>query len=187
MAICISERTPSCIRAPPEAEKISAGTLRSSARSNTRVIFSPATEPIEPPMNSNTKTPSSTGISSIRPEPERKESAPPAVRRADLSRSLYFFESRKPSGSTLSIDPSASTKLPGSSTSSIRRADERGKWWSHCGQTLAFPSSAAVSSVARHPGHLVNTPAGTLRFSSERSSSLFSLLYQAIVRNRRIH
>ncbi len=187
LAICISERTPSCMRAPPEAEKISAGTFRSSARSNTRVIFSPATEPIDPPMNSNTKKPSSTGIASIRAEPERRESAPPAVLRAALRRSLYFFESRKLSGSTLSIDPSASTKLPGSTTSSIRRADDSGKWCSHCGQTLSFFSRSAVSRAARQSGHLVKTPTGTLRFSSERSSSRSSLLYQAIVRNRRIH
>ena len=46
------------MRAPPDAEKTIAGTCRSSARSNTRVTFSPTTEPIEPPMNSNTKKPS---------------------------------------------------------------------------------------------------------------------------------
>ena len=57
-AICISDSTPSCMRAPPEAQNITAGTCRSSARSNARVIFSPTTEPIEPPMNSNTKNPS---------------------------------------------------------------------------------------------------------------------------------
>jgi hypothetical protein len=70
------------MRAPPDAEKTMAGTCRSSARSNTRVIFSPTTEPIEPPMNSKTKTASSTGIPSILPEPTRTASAPPAFRRA---------------------------------------------------------------------------------------------------------
>ena len=60
-AICMSDSTPSCMRAPPDAEKMMAGTRRSSARSNTRVTFSPTTEPIEPPMNSKTNMPSSTG------------------------------------------------------------------------------------------------------------------------------
>ena len=43
-----------------------------------------------------------------------------------------------------------------------------GKWCSHCGQTSRFFSRSAVSSVARQPGHFVNTPAGTLRFSLGR-------------------
>ncbi len=59
LAICISESTPSCMRAPPEAQNTIAGRRRSSARSNWRVIFSPTTEPMEPPMKSKTKKPSS--------------------------------------------------------------------------------------------------------------------------------
>ncbi len=54
-AICMSDSTPSCMRAPPDAEQMIAVRRRASARSNTRVIFSPTTEPIEPPMNSKTK------------------------------------------------------------------------------------------------------------------------------------
>ena len=78
-------------------------------------------------MNSNTKAPTSTGCPSIRPEPTKMASAPPAVRRAARSRSLYFFESRNPSGSTLSMETSAASKLPGSSVSSRRRAAGTGK------------------------------------------------------------
>ncbi len=48
--ICISDSTPSCMRAPPEAETTTKGTWRRSASSIARVIFSPTTEPIEPPM-----------------------------------------------------------------------------------------------------------------------------------------
>ena len=106
--------------------------------------------------------------------------APPALRRAARSRSPYFFESRKPSGSTLSIDASVSSKLPGSRVSSSRRAAVMGKWCSHCGHTPLFFSTSSVTSCARQPGHLVHIPAGTLRFSSARSSSLSSRLYQAI-------
>ncbi len=86
-AICISESTPSCMRAPPDAEKTIAGTRRSRARSNTRVTFSPTTDPIEPPMNSKTKIPSSTGWVSINPAPTRTASVPPAVLRAARRRS----------------------------------------------------------------------------------------------------
>ena len=86
-AICMSDSTPSCMRAPPDAENTMAGTCRSSARSNTRVTFSPTTEPIEPPMNSNTNTPTSTGWPSSFPVPTSTASAPPAFRRAVRRRS----------------------------------------------------------------------------------------------------
>src|SRR5439155_1734254 len=56
-AICISEKIASCIRAPPEAEKMMAGMRRSVARSKMRVTFSPTTEPIDPPMNPKWKAP----------------------------------------------------------------------------------------------------------------------------------
>jgi hypothetical protein len=71
LAICISDSTPSCMRAPPDAENSTAGRRWASARSNCRVIFSPTTEPIEPPMNSNTKNPASTGMPPIVPVPAR--------------------------------------------------------------------------------------------------------------------
>ena len=68
-AICMSERMPSCMRAPPEAEITIAGTLRSAARSNWRVTSSPTTEPIEPPMNRKLKVPISTSTPSTSAEP----------------------------------------------------------------------------------------------------------------------
>ncbi len=70
------------MRAPPDAEQMIAVRRRASARSNTRVIFSPTTEPIEPPMNSKTKTPISTGCPSIRPDAQRMASDCPPPRRA---------------------------------------------------------------------------------------------------------
>ena len=42
LAICISENSPSCMRAPPEALIMSSGMRRSCASSMARVIFSPA-------------------------------------------------------------------------------------------------------------------------------------------------
>ncbi len=48
-AICISDISASCIRAPPEAEKQISGQLSSSACSTARTKRAPTTEPIEPP------------------------------------------------------------------------------------------------------------------------------------------
>ena len=87
LAICISESTPSCMRAPPDAENTTAGRSSSTARSNTRVTFSPTTEPIEPPMNSNAKKPTDTGTPSISPRPERNASVDPLPRTARSRRS----------------------------------------------------------------------------------------------------
>ncbi len=50
-AICIRLKVPSCIRAPPDAEKMITAPRFSSALSISRVIFSPTADPIEPPMN----------------------------------------------------------------------------------------------------------------------------------------
>jgi hypothetical protein len=48
-AICISEITPSCMRAPPEPVKITSGRPSFCASSAASAIFSPTTSPIEPP------------------------------------------------------------------------------------------------------------------------------------------
>ena len=50
-AICIRLMAPSCIRAPPEAEMMTIGTRSAVERSIARVIFSPTTHPMLPPMN----------------------------------------------------------------------------------------------------------------------------------------
>ena len=51
LAICISDRMPSCMRAPPEAQKPTTGRPFSRACSNRRVIFSPTAVPMEAIMN----------------------------------------------------------------------------------------------------------------------------------------
>jgi hypothetical protein len=50
LAICMRLMAPSCMRAPPEAETITSGWRSSMARSMARVIFSPTTAPMLPPM-----------------------------------------------------------------------------------------------------------------------------------------
>ena len=49
-AICIRLSAPSIMRAPPDAETTITGSLRAAARSIARVIFSPTTTPMLPPM-----------------------------------------------------------------------------------------------------------------------------------------
>ncbi len=66
-AICMRDRTPSCIRAPPEADTITSGTCRSTDRRVSRAIFSPTTEPIDPPMKLKSITATSSGMPSKRP------------------------------------------------------------------------------------------------------------------------
>ena len=110
-------------------------------------------------MNSNTKTPTSTGmpLDAPRPGPER---VGPAGRAAGRPQPVAVAASSRGSraGRRSRSCASASTKLPGSSTSSMRRADDSGKWCSHCGQTLSFFSSvggqqrrAAARALGEHP------------------------------------
>ena len=71
LAICISDSAPSIMRAPPEHEMMMTGWRRSSAISMARVIFSPTTTPMLPPMNvysiaaTTTSRPSSCPVATI--------------------------------------------------------------------------------------------------------------------------
>ena len=79
LAICISESVDSCMRAPPEEETISSGSFSSTAASMVRVIFSPTTEPIEPPMNSGSMTASMIGRPLMKPLPQTTASRLPVL------------------------------------------------------------------------------------------------------------
>ena len=57
LAICMRESTPSCIRAPPDVQTSTSGIFLSCERRASRAIFSPTTEPIEPPMKAKFMTP----------------------------------------------------------------------------------------------------------------------------------
>ena len=70
LAICMRERIPSYMRAPPpEPDTITTGNLREVARSIARVSFSPTTDPIEPMMKLESVTPRITSFSPIFPFP----------------------------------------------------------------------------------------------------------------------
>ena len=87
------------MRAPPEQLTIIRGTLFSKALSMERVIFSPTTDPMLPPIKLKSKTATSTESPSINPDPVIMASL--AVFFLMLVRilSLYFFVSLNFSGS----------------------------------------------------------------------------------------
>ena len=86
-AICISEKMPSCMRAPPEALTTTHGIFSRRAASMARVIFSPTALPMAPPQKRKSITATATGMPWIRPAPQTTASARP------LSRSYFFRRS----------------------------------------------------------------------------------------------
>src|SRR5208283_4880475 len=61
-ASCMRLTTPSIMRAPPEAETTISGSFSAVAFSTARVIISPTTAPMEPPMNEYSMTLAMTGL-----------------------------------------------------------------------------------------------------------------------------
>ena len=117
LAICIREKMPSCILAPPDAENIITPHLLSDALSMSLVIFSPTTEPILPPMKSNSNTAAMAFVPFRSPSPHTTASFCGRAFCANLSLSLYRFVSLKSSISTGSSLVSNSVKLPSSKVS----------------------------------------------------------------------
>ena len=66
-AICIRLKMPSCIRAPPLAEKMISGRCFAVACSTARVIFSPTVVLMLPIKNRLSSTAATTGVPSMRP------------------------------------------------------------------------------------------------------------------------
>ena len=66
-AICISDSAPSIIRAPPEQDTMTTGSCRAIARSMPRVIFSPTTTPMLPPMKPYSIAATTVSMPLIRP------------------------------------------------------------------------------------------------------------------------
>ena len=131
------------MRAPPEAETDTTGRPSSAETSHARANFSPTTLPIEPPMNEKSITASRQGIDSIVAPPVISASPSPVDTSASASRSVYGFRSKNCSGSADRRSASASTKLPGSDSCSMRSGARTGKWWPHCGQTRRWAASSA--------------------------------------------
>ena len=79
------------MRAPPVAVMQMKGTFCSSATWAPRTKRSPTTEPIEPPMNSNSKQATTTGRLMIEPPCTISASVSPVASIASFRRSGYFL------------------------------------------------------------------------------------------------
>src|SRR5579884_226311 len=160
-AICISENRPSCMRAPPLAQKQTSGARSASACSAARVNFSPTTEPIEPPMKANSNAQATSGRPLSCPCMATSASFSPVSRCAAARRSLYFFESRNLSASTGSSSANSSSLVSGSNSAASRRRAPIGRWKPHFGHTSRLRSSSGRYSTAPQPSHFSHRPSGT--------------------------
>ena len=83
--ICISEKMPSCMRAPPEAANRMKGVRCSAAWVRPVITASPAAMPSEPPMKSKSCTATVAAMPPIEPAPTITASFSPVLRRASRS------------------------------------------------------------------------------------------------------
>src|SRR5687768_8351827 len=155
LAICMSASVPSCMRAPPEAETMTSGRRSARARSAIRVIFSPTTLPIEPPMNAKSIAAIAAGMSPMRANPVMTASRSPVFVRAAVMRAGYGLESENARGSPEVISTSCSSNEPLSMRSSMRSRARIRKWWSHLVQTFRFRTSCLLNSISLQLGHCV--------------------------------
>jgi hypothetical protein len=97
--ICISERMPSCIRAPPEAANRMNEQRFSTAFSIPVTTASPAAMPSDPAMKRKSCAAATISWPSSQPSPTRTASSSSVPALAVLSRSVYLRPSRNLSGS----------------------------------------------------------------------------------------
>ena len=141
-AIWRSEKMPSCMRAPPEAETTTRGSRLAAACSMRRVRRSPTPLPMLPPRKAKSNTPSATAWPPIRAVPVTTASFRPVSRRTAASRSAYERRSRKPSGSAAPTSASRSRKEPRSTVIRRRCSRVRRRWWPQRGQTESRRSTS---------------------------------------------
>src|SRR6202161_2789263 len=180
LASCIRLITPSIIRAPPEAETIISGVFESSARSTARVIISPTTAPMLPPINAYSITLAITGRPSNFPCALITASFSPVSSCACFSRDEYGFKSTNFSGSVDEISPSKVSYLLSSSSKANRVRASIRKCLSHFGQTFILSSRSFFQIICRQPSHFTHNPSVRTVFRPEVSSSPDSRLNQAI-------
>ncbi len=178
-AICIRLTTPSIMRAPPEAETTMIGLRSLQARSTARVIASPTTAPMLPPINEYSMALTITGLPFMVPVALMMASFKPVEALLFSSRALYGRVSEKFSGSVDSRVSSCVSMLSSSSSSIRRSAEPMRKWYSHLGHTFRFSSSSFFQMICRHPSHFTHSPSVRTRFSSFAWISLDSRLNHA--------
>ena len=174
LAICIREKIPSCIRAPPpEPETITSGSRCRVASSTARVSFSPTTEPMLPMMKLLSVTPKTMRMPRMKPWPTIAASFSPVAACSALTRSGYGRRSLNPSGSTGCRSANHSSNVSLSRSWLIRSTAETRRWWLHSGQTQRFCSTCLRNSVAWQPSQRIQTPTGTF-FGSKCPCQVFA-------------
>ncbi len=125
LAICISESAPSIMRAPPEHDTMMTGSRPSIARSIARVIFSPTTTPMLPPMKPYSIAATTVSMPLIRPVAVITASFRPVAAMLVSSRWRYGLVSVNFSGSVDVRPRSYSCQSPSNSARSRSLAVRR--------------------------------------------------------------
>ncbi len=164
LAICMSDSSPSCMRAPPVAVKHRNGSPSSQQSCTARTNRSPTTEPIEPPRKPNSKAAATTGTDLTAPCITTSASVSPVSFSASSRRSLYLRLSLNLSGSIGTTSEASSARPSGSRKRSSRWRAESRLWKPHFGHTWRLFSRSVKYSTASHDGHLLHRPSGTAFF-----------------------
>ena len=123
-AICISESTPSCIRAPPDVTIATQGIFLRAASSSASVTFSPTTTPIDPPRKLESSTIITTDVPPMEHVPVTAASDSPVRVWFCRTRTRYEIRGENSRGSSDWIHLLVSLKLPSSAMEAIRRRAE---------------------------------------------------------------
>ena len=110
------------MRAPPEQQTITSGMRRCRARSTARVMISPTTTPMLPPMKLYSMATTASSSPSRRPTAESAASRRPVAARPAASRSTYGFLSSNCKGSVDSRPRSNAVQAPSSNSEASRCA-----------------------------------------------------------------
>src|ERR1700730_18261152 len=180
LASCIRLITPSIMRAPPEAPTMTMGTRVSVACSMARVIASPTTAPMLPPMNAYSIELTIRVRPFNLPRALITASLRPVSNCACFRRDEYALRSTNFSGS-VEARFASETSYSLSSRSCARRARaSMRKCRSHLGQTLRFSSRSFFQMICRQVSHFTHSPSVRTLRSPEVSSSPDCRLNQVI-------
>jgi hypothetical protein len=112
-------------------------------------------------MNSKFMTATTTGRPSTVPAATSSASGTFSLAWASLSRSTYFFWSRKRSGSTGAFGTSTRAQVSSSSRARKRCSGPMRMWWLQWGQTRWFCSRSRWKIIRSHSGQACQRFSGT--------------------------
>src|SRR3984957_4321700 len=180
LANCIRLITPSIMRAPPDADTMTIGARVSVACSMARVMPSPTTAPMLPPMNAYSMALTITVRPFNLPRALINASLRPVSAWACFRRAEYALRSTNFRGSVEArLESKTSYSLSSRSWARRVRASMR-KCRSHLGQTLKFSSRSFFQMIWRQVSHFTHSPSVRTFRSPEVSSSPACRLNQVI-------